>query len=281
MIAEWSKNTLYFSSLLSSNEEFKPFFEALSGILNSQKIPFHLIPHTRDIWARDYMPIQIGIDDFLEYRYDPDYLQSTAKQDRGSKTYTSLVCNALGIQTRKTDLILDGGNVVNSSKYVILTDKIVLENKHWYSKKQLIDKLHADFRAEKVILVPWDKSEPYGHIDGVLRFIDEETVLINDCYKDDLNLTHILRKNGLKTEFLHYAVKKPHRDNWAYINFLQTQQIILMPTLGIDEDEQAFDQLGHFFPTYLNNNRIIPLRSEDIIQHGGALNCVSWTVDAF
>jgi agmatine deiminase len=126
MIKPTETNTLYFSSLLSSKEEFKPFFEALSGILNAQKIPFHLLPHTRDIWARDYMPIQIGIDDFLEYRYDPDYLQSTAKQDRGSKTYTSLVCDALGLQTRKTDLILDGGNVVNSSKCVILTDKIVI-----------------------------------------------------------------------------------------------------------------------------------------------------------
>ena len=281
MTPEWTKSTIYFSSLLSSKEKFNPFFEALSRTLNSLKIPFHLLPNTRDIWARDYMPIQIGIDDFLEYRYDPDYLLSTAKQDRGSKTYPDLVCDALGLKTRKTDLILDGGNLVNSSKCVVLTDKVVTENKHWYSKKQLIDKLNEDFKAEKVILVPWDKSEPYGHIDGVLRIINEETVLINDCYKDDLNLIQILRKNGLKPEFLQFAVKNPHRDNWAYINFLQTQDIILMPTLGIDEDEQAFDQLGHFFPTYLKNNRIVPLRSEDIIKHGGALNCVSWTVNRF
>jgi agmatine deiminase len=29
----------------------------------------------------------------------------------------------------------------------------------------------------------------------------KKRVLINDCYKDDNNLIHILRKNGLKTEF--------------------------------------------------------------------------------
>ncbi|MGY6742511.1 MAG: agmatine deiminase family protein [Cecembia sp.] len=281
MTPEWTKNTPYFSSLLSSKEEFNPFFEVLSGILKAQKIPFQLLPKTNDIWARDYMPIQIERDDFLEYRYDPDYLLSVGKQDRGSKTYPDLVCDALGLKTRKTDLILDGGNVINSSSCLIMTDKVVRENRYRYSKKALIAKLHEEFKAEKVILTPWDRLDYLGHIDGVLRFIDEETVLINDCYNDDFDLIRLLRKNGLKTEFLNYNVKKSHKDNWIYINFLQTKDIMIIPTLGADEDEQALNQLTQFFPSYQQNNRIIPLRSETIIQHGGALNCISWTVDAF
>jgi agmatine deiminase len=80
---------------------------------------------------------------------------------------------------------------------------------------------------------------------------------------------------------LNYTIPKPHKDNWAYINFLQTKDIMIIPTLGVDEDEQALNQLTQFFPSYQQNNRIIPLRTETIIQHGGALNCISWTVDAF
>lgn len=197
MIPEWSKNIIYFSSILSSDIRFNHFFKALQNVLNANKLPFDLLPKTNDIWARDYMPIQIDKEDFLEYRYDPDYLLSTSKQDRGSKTYPDLVCDAMGLKTRKTDLI------------------------------------------------------------------------------------RLLRKHGLKTEFLNYKVKKSHKDNWVYINFLQTKDIMIVPTLGIDEDEQALLQLAQFFPDYQKINRIIPLKSETIILHGGALNCISWTVDGF
>jgi agmatine deiminase len=278
MISEWSKNTIYFSSLLSTEERFKTFYQALRDILAGHQLQSRLLHKTKDIWARDYMPIQIGIDDFLEYRYDPDYLQSTAKQERGSKTYPDLVCDSLGLRTRKTDLILDGGNVVNSSKCIILTDKVISENKHWYSKKELITKLHEDFKAEKVILTPWDRLDYLGHIDGVLRFIDEETVLINHHYRHDQTLLKTLHKQGLKTEFLQYKLKSQEKRNWAYLNFLQTQDIILVPIIGAKEDEQAIEQLGQFFSAYQKNNSIVPLRSEDIIKYGGALNCISWTL---
>ena len=281
MFPEWSKYIIYFSSILRSDIRFVPFFKALQEVLSTHQLPFETIPNTNDIWARDYMPIQIAEGDFLEYRYDPDYLLSTSQQDRGSKTYPDLVCDAMGLKTRKTDLILDGGNVINSSTCLIMTDKVVKENKYRYTKKELIAKLHQEFKVEKVILTPWDRLDYLGHIDGVLRFIDDQTVLINDCYKDDLDLIHLLRKHELKTEFLNYKVKKAHKDNWAYLNFLQTKDIMIVPTLGIDEDEQALLQLAQFYPDYQKNNRIIPLRSETIIQHGGALNCISWTVNRF
>jgi agmatine/peptidylarginine deiminase len=54
-----------------------------------------------------------------------------------------------------------------------------------------------------------------------------------------------------------------------------------VPILGLEEDEQAMEQLGNFFPTYHKNGNIIPLPSEEIIKHGSALNCISWTVEEF
>lgn len=37
---------------------------------------------TNDYWARDYMPIQLGENEFLKYRYYPDYLvKSKNKKD--------------------------------------------------------------------------------------------------------------------------------------------------------------------------------------------------------
>jgi agmatine deiminase len=124
MITDAQTNFVYFSELLNSRPEFKAFSTQLTNILDKHKISYGFLPKTNDIWCRDYMPIQISEKKFIEYRYDPDYLQS--KKERSNKTYPDIVCDALQLKTIKTGLILDGGNVVKSSDKVILTDKVLI-----------------------------------------------------------------------------------------------------------------------------------------------------------
>ena len=82
------------------------------------------------------MPIQINDSKFIEYRYDPDYLQGSWKGCRDLKTYPDIVCDSLKLETEKSNLIMDGGNLVKSSDCVILTDKIIKENRLSYSKTE-------------------------------------------------------------------------------------------------------------------------------------------------
>jgi len=278
MITDIETNTIYFSKKL---EEFFP--ETVSRIFGSLKllgIEPKLLDCTKDIWARDYMPIQISADKFLEFRYDPDYLQGVDKGRRNLKTYPDMVCAKLGLKTEKSDLILDGGNVVKSVNCIILSDKVVKENKHAYTKSELISTIQKTFEVDKVVLIPWDTIEPYGHADGMVRFIDNETVLVNKLYEKDTVLVYRLESSGLKCKFLNYKVKKQNKNNWAYINFLQTMDLILLPKLGADEDEQALKQLSDFYSDYADKNRIVQVEMNDIIALGGALNCISWTIKA-
>jgi len=44
------------------------------------------------------------------------------------------------------------------------------------------------FETDKIIFIPWfknDKEEFCGHSDGMVRFIDEHTVLINHVYRNE------------------------------------------------------------------------------------------------
>lgn len=79
-------------------------------ILDKRSIDYDFLPETNDVWCRDYMPVQVSVSKFIEYRYDPDYLQE--KKYRKKKTYPDLVCDRIGLKTFKTDVILDGGNVI-------------------------------------------------------------------------------------------------------------------------------------------------------------------------
>jgi agmatine deiminase len=151
MIADKDTNTVYFSNLLE--KKYPKTWLMIDAVLKEYEVPHFLLEKTNDIWARDYMPIQISKSIFIEYRYDPDYLQGKRKGYRDLKTYPDIVCDKLNIKTEKSDLIMDGGNVVKTSDAIILTDKIFEENKTKYKKKkELISKLHDLFEVEKIVI---------------------------------------------------------------------------------------------------------------------------------
>ncbi len=275
MITDFETNTIYFSELLKQN--FAETFNEIIEVLKKFKIIPHLLPKTKDIWARDYMPIQVSQKKFIEYRYDPDYLQGKYKGYRDLKTYPDIVCDSLGLKTQKSDIILDGGNIVKSNNCVILTDKVVVENRLSYSKYELIEHLKRIFEVENIVLIPQDKKDKFGHSDGMVRFIDNETVLVNYYYKTDSILLSRIKAAGLTPKFLEYKVKKKNKNNWAYINFLQTKDLILLPELGIDEDKEAFEQIEGYYSEY--KGRIFQINiNDEVIRLGGALNCISWTI---
>ncbi len=275
MISDRDTNTIYFSELLKTDSRFSVTSKQIISTLDTFGAKYKFLPDTKDIWARDYMPIQINDKKFIEYRYDPDYLQGNWKGSRDLKTYPDIVCNSINLSTEKSDLIIDGGNFVKSSDCVILTEKIIKENRLFYSKTDLINKIQDTFQIDKIVLIPQDKLDKYGHSDGMIRFIDDDTVLINHYYKNDSVILHRLKQAGLKTESIDYKVNKKNKRNWAYLNFLQIKDLILLPKFGIDEDKQAYEQIEKFYPDY--KGRIAQINMIDIVKFGGALNCITWT----
>ena len=63
--------------------------------------------HTKDYWCRDYMPIQVSDTKYVRYMYAPDYLMN--KHDRAYITNPDAVLAELGIETVRTQLVIDGG----------------------------------------------------------------------------------------------------------------------------------------------------------------------------
>jgi agmatine deiminase len=282
MITDWRTNKIYFSNLLKL--DYPETCSEIENILKSYNIKSNFLPETRDIWARDFMPIQVTEDKFVEYRYDPDYLQGIIIGSRELKTYSDIVCDSIGLKTLKSDIILDGGNIVKSSNTVILTDKIIEENKYHYKKKQLLDKLRETFEVDNVVLIPWDYDCDFGHSDGMLRFINEDTVLISGFYETaDLYLKErmlkSLKNSKLNWEWLRCSNKEENEQNIAYINFLQTKDLILVPKLNVQkEDKVAFEQIANYYSDYAKINRIAQVDMSKIVKLGGALNCISWTI---
>jgi len=278
MIQDQYTNYLYLADVLP--QKYPDFFNRLSALLNDAGIKFSLLPHTKDIWAVDYMPIQISSDKFVQFIYDPDYLQS--KELLKTISDVDLICDQIGITTRKFDIKLDGGNVIKEKNCAVLCDKVFKENRH-ISKSDLEGKLKQALQIERIIFIPTDPLDKIGHADGMVRFINDTTVIINDYATEDKalgdKLKNILTNAGLnfiEIPYNPYHNKKDIQANGIYINYLQMKNIIILPVFNIKEDEVTVKQFEKIF----DGQTIQTIESNEIAAQGGVLNCISWNIKA-
>lgn len=149
MITDPQTNFLYLADSLP--KQYPDFYLRFEKILTDSKIDFALLPNTKDIWAVDYMPIQIELNQFVRFTYNPSYLQK--KKYLKTISDVDTICKDIGIDTRKTDILLDGGNVIRWKNKVIMSDKVFSENPG-YERKQLIKELHDLLEIDQLFLIP-------------------------------------------------------------------------------------------------------------------------------
>jgi agmatine deiminase len=256
---------------------YPSFHREFYKLLGEHNIRTGTLPGTRDVWAKDYMPVQCGAANFIQFRYDPDYLKS--KKWSHLRTNPNSISHAMGICTRKSDLIIDGGNVIRGKDFVILTDKIFQENKQ-QSQKLIVSKLES-LLQKQVVIMPKDPADYTGHADGMIRLHRNRTVLINEYRQEDrrleIRVKSALKASGIDWIEIPYAPYSNSCVNDAtglYINFLQLRNVIFLPVFDLPEDLTALDQFEQLFPGY----EIIPLMSKKIAKEGGVLNCISWNI---
>lgn len=145
----------------------------------------------------------------------------------------------------------------------------------------MIKNLEQIFQVDKIIFIPTDPDDFTGHADGLVRFYENDTVLINAAENKknafQLSLRLALHNAGLKyieIPYNHFGNKKKSQANGIYLNYLQMQQDIIIPVFGIVEDDPAEKQFVDLF----NGNKISTVNSNDIANEGGILNCISWNI---
>ena len=271
-------NTVYFSDLLP--KKCPILNQHIVEALETNKIRYVYLSETKDIWCRDFMPIQIEEDCFVFYKYTPNYLQTPYYrriQTNPEKVFQApqnrleqLAQNAITI-----DLVIDGGNVVKCGDSIVMTEKVFVENKD--KTRTEVERILKDaFRCD-ILFLPWDRKETFGHSDGIVHYAGDGRILLTNY--DDSSLYYFRRfRKVLEKQFevvpLKYATKRRHTRSWAYINFLQIGKLVLVPQLGLEEDGQALEQIANA----LSDFEVIGIQALEAVRRGGGLNCISWNV---
>ena len=279
MITDQETNIVYFTNDLEVDN--KKNFKELNSVIESNAYKVRLLVGTDDIYCRDYMPVQVSENDFVQFVFRPKaYLSKEEYQYISHPIYIELM-NSIA-QPRYSPIVLDGGNIIKWKDKAIITDRVLKDNRYQFlNDMAIIERLEFDLKC-KVIIIPEYPNEATGHADGLIRFIDENTVFINDTNTEPekewlLEFLEVLEKNQLKYLELPCDVK-PNQNSadGLYINYLHIGNLIVFPQYGNKaNDKKAVTLINE---VYGKTHKIIPFRSNWIAKNGGVLNCSSWTV---
>lgn len=272
MITNFETNKVYLAKGMTS-ERYVDATGHLLGTFHNHNIHWGVLPLTASplhIWTRDYMPVQVSKEKFVRFNYSPDYLRVFPEY----KPDTYAILSELGLNVIDSDIIIDGGNIISCGNKVIMTDKIFRENPH-YDHDVLIEMLSQLLEAE-IVLIPEDYYDEYGHADGMVRYMGEGSVLLNNYCDFDKSL----RKRLLAALNPHFEIIELHYGtytdkSWAYLNFLHVGHHLFIPMMEDKLGETAFRQIAEAFPQC----KCHPIHHCDsIVCEGGALNCSTWNI---
>jgi agmatine deiminase len=276
MIADADAKVVFVADTLAS--KFPDVFRGLRSILGRHGVPLKIILGTRDIWCRDYMPVQVAENRMVQFRYAPDYLKGRFERFRADGELSRTLPWLKGCV--RSRIVLDGGNVVGWRDKAIVTDKIYKENP-WIERASLRDRLKRLLRIQTLIVIPKEPCDPIGHADGMVRFVDETAVVVNDfsevSEKYRARVVRCLEGNGLGWTEIPYQPQRGQHEgipsaagNW--INFLRVGSLVIIPVFGLACDQSVCDILRGRFPCLT----IKGLPCRDLANQGGVLNCVTW-----
>lgn len=276
-------NTVFFSEALKTR--YPNVFYPAKINLEANGIEVRLISGTENIWARDFMPVQVG-DHYVKFKYK-DWGYKRFKVDEN--------CYKFLPNITYSDIILDGGNCQRFGDVSVISE-ILFKHNLRAKKDDLIKKL-SDILESRIIIIPVEPGDDLGHADGAIKFINQHLVLMNNYammgnqkyVNHQENLVTILRKSGLREVLLTCAYKKapklteqefkiryPEADDFNpgfgyYINFLLVRDVILFPVMNISEDFGAMRTVKALFPQY----NIVAIDCADLSMEGGLMNCVT------
>ena len=258
------KPTILISNLLIKNHA--KIADALRSILNKYDIKCEIL-ETKDIWIRDFMPFLLDDGHLVSYDYDPDYLKD--------EKYSHLRTKIQPLNDH-INLVLDGGNFVRLGSKAIMTDKIFKENPS-KTKPEIIETIKQKCALNELIIIPRQPYDMLGHSDGMVRWLDENSVLVNDFSNESKSfndrLIRSLKKCGLNIKFMKYGEGffSKKRDWGAYLNFIKINGLLIVPVYGTDDDYIAIEQIKKIY----SGCSIETINLSEIIELGGALHCIT------
>jgi agmatine deiminase len=297
------KHEVYISAYLphAVNNNTKYGVEAYNALKAINEIEIKEIENSsKNVWCRDYMPVKSASGEYVRFTYHPEYMRGIKKYENNFPD-VEMILQKIGLEATPSEIALDGGAIEIFGKKGIVSDRVFRDNKNKTSA-EIYSELKDLLALDQLIVIPQYPYDFTGHVDGLVRFIDENRVVVNDLNKelkqseaDENQYRKKLIENwvyafqsalisaGLEINELPVSVKEngsPNSGEGIYINFLLLPDLIIMPVYGDEKekevmkiDDAAMEKLAGLYDV----RKVIKVNAKKLSQMGGMINCVTWT----
>ena len=202
------------------------------------------------------------------------------------------VAEYLGIPTFSSTIFMEGGGInVDGEGTLLVTEQNVLnDNRNPGLGKDEATRILCDaLGVDAVIWCPGDPddTETDGHIDGIACFLEPGKVLVEVCPAEGTARYDNMQANleaiegaadaagrRIEVEAIEEAYEADRRSDifaCSYINFYIANGAIIMPSFGIDRDQDALTKLSQLFP----DREVVQVNISDIAIGGGGIHCIT------
>jgi agmatine deiminase len=131
---------------------------------------------------------------------------------------------------------------------------------------------------EELIIIPTLPYDITGHSDGIVRFINADSLLVND-FRNACSRTYWQKLlKSLKGFELCLLPNDSHLNKITddatgdYINMLETKTHLFIPIYGNKSDDHAMKIIEKTYPS----KKLVPVNASKLTIKGGGLHCASW-----
>lgn len=290
-----------FSSLIKATLKYQPVI-LLRDPEDADPLPEEIANHPSlveiriafdDTWCRDFGPVGLVADTKLHLinfefsAWGKDYNNRLDNEVTAKLTTAPEFKSLVGpIQAHPSSFVLEGGAIESNGQGTVLVNWHCLETRHPnMDRSQLSSELKSQLCAQEIIgidITPHAGDDTDGHIDTLVRLIDEQTLVVQELSDESLHQQLIAQVALLKVLDQDGQHHRPHiivlpAANHAsnlplnYVNFVLINQACLVPVYGLPTDEEALDILAQALP----DRDIVPIQSRELITQFGGPHCAT------
>ncbi|MDH5423736.1 MAG: agmatine deiminase family protein [Gammaproteobacteria bacterium] len=253
-----------------------------------------LIHNNNDTWCRDFGPITVVRDQrtvALDFRFNGWGDKFDAENDNLSNQQLAKD-KLLKCELESIDIVLEGGSIDSDGEGTLLTTtQCLLSDKRnpALNKQDIENELSARLGTKRIFWLEHghlEGDDTDSHVDNLARFCNPNTIAYACCDENDEHYPS-LHAMQLELEQLRTSAGEPYnliplkipqasyndgeRLPTSYVNFLITNQYILMPTYNDAEDAINLAKLQAVF----SDRKVIGIDCSDIIKQSGSIHCLT------